>query len=547
MDEQLAQILRRYKSQIALDWVAIIRLIPNSKYKYRPQSELLASTEEGVLASIELIERKSYERLERYILAVSQSRIEMNFEIREVTEALIAFKEAALPYFFEEFKDDITTLQHAIFTIDRSVRYTISKFSEFFAQGQQRRLQKNLDELHEHEGRILQQKKQIEQKLREVSALIESVRIIASTLDLDTVLNIIIEQMSDLLAAEITAIFEMDTNSNDLILRNCQGPVNLFESDALLRVSLSSDVLEEMKNKQKLLNIEDTWRENQFHNTPFLKALVDLNIRSLLGVPLISQGELLGSIAVYHTKPYKFSENEISLAQTFSNYAALAIKNARLFNQSHKAAILEERNRLAREIHDNLAQGITAIVLQLEFVSKLLVKNPDQVAEELEKTKIQARKNLAEARRSVWDLRAGDSEILTLLESIKREIEKIKLLTTAEIHFHSIGEIVIFLSEANNHLLRIFQESINNVVQHAKAQNIWITLHYDDDTFTLSISDDGIGLRSIKGKPLQSQKGFGLLGMQERARILNGKISIESSIDQGTTVTLKIPVADWKI
>ncbi|MCK5737839.1 hypothetical protein KAH55_01605, partial [bacterium] len=102
------------------------------------------------------------------------------------------------------------------------------------------------------------------------------------------------------------------------------------------------------------------------------------------------------------------------------------------------------------------------------------------------------------------------------------------------------------LYEANTHIFRIFQESMNNVFQHAQANNAWITLEFFEDTIQLTVKDDGIGLASYQPKPLDSQKGFGLMGMQERARILQANLTIASPGDKGMILMLTVPAVNWK-
>jgi two-component system NarL family sensor kinase len=233
------------------------------------------------------------------------------------------------------------------------------------------------------------------------------------------------------------------------------------------------------------------------------------------------------------------------LLATFSLHAALAIENARLFKRSRKAAILEERNRLAREIHDNLAQGLTALVLQLEVIDRLLVKDPTRITAELEQAKIQARSNLQEARRSVWDLRAGSDEMVSLADSIKREVGKLRVVTEMQFNFELKGSPVDLAWEATSHIFRIFLESINNILQHAHAKTAWIKLDFQAEYLNLQIKDDGVGLQSLEGKYVETKKGFGLTGMQERSRLLKGALNIISSMGAGTTVILEVPLKPW--
>lgn len=267
---------------------------------------------------------------------------------------------------------------------------------------------------------------------------------------------------------------------------------------------------------------------------------------AFLATPLMYKNEALGALAILFERPHDFSDDEKKLMSTFSLHAALAIENARLFKRSRKAAILEERNRLAREMHDNLAQGLTALVLQLEVIDRLLVKDPSRIPAELAQAKIQARNNLQEARRSVWDLRAGSDEMVSLADSIRREVEKLRVISEMQINFQVEGTLQDLAWEAISHIFRIFQESMNNILQHARAKNAWVKLHFQNNHLIMQIKDDGVGLKSLEGKLVETKKGFGLTGMQERARLLKGDLKIDSSMGKGTKVVLKVPLEPWQ-
>jgi len=545
MSTLVAQIILNNKKQIVQDWVELIRSIPNSKYKERPLSELLASGDEGVLASVEFIGEQRNERLQNYINNVSLVRLQMGFEIAEVTEALLAFREAVFPYIFTALKDQPQELIQAISNIDKNVRWAISKFSETYAQGLNRQLQKNLQELHEHEAKMHQQKQKLERNFKEITSLMKSVRTIASALDLDIVLNYIIEQATDLMGTENCVILEMDEFTQDLVMRTHHGKLVQSAASEIITLFTEEQFIQQVILSRQLFQISDVAQEPRLAGSSIQNAFKKENVRAILATPLVSQEKVLGVIAVLYEQPHDFSEDELNLLMTFSSHAAIAINNARLYEKSRQAAILEERNRLAREIHDNLAQGLTAIVLQMEVVDRMFSKNPEQIKPELENIKQQARKNLQEARRSVWDLRAGTHIMLPLHERIKKAIDKFQIEDELGINFQLEGSPVTISAEATNHIFRIFQESMNNVFQHAQAKNVWIKLRYYEKSVALTVTDDGIGLKSYAGKSMDVRKGFGLMGMQERARILKGTLDIEGSVEKGTTVALKVPLANW--
>lgn len=545
MNNTIISIINKFKKDIIRDWVDKILAIPGTNYRKRPLAELFASTEEALLSFAETFEHNNYQRLDDYLQKVCDSRLNMGFMIDEISQALILSREVFFPYVLDYYKDNFYELKIKVAEIDRVVRYCISKFSELFAQALNRRLKLNLEELREHENFVHQQKLKSERKVKEITSLNESVQIIVSSLELDRVLSYIMEKACDLMATEKCLIYKLDEPGHQLTLLASLGFLDQYNSTKKNKKQPGSEFMELVMKERRVRSISDINKFSEFKNKRFINTLNKLKLQALIAGPLISQTEIIGGLALFYPESREFSEEDTSLFTTFTNIAAIAIENARLYKRSQEAAILEERNRLAREIHDNLAQGLTAIVLQLEIVDILLSKDPSRIHAEIEKAKQQARRNLQEARRSVWDLRAGATEILSIQEMIKLEIDRLKLISNIDVHFQPPEKSVIILAEANTHIFRVFQESLNNVYHHAQARNVWITLEFTNEFLILTIQDDGIGLKSIKGKKVDVKKGFGLMGMQERARILKGNLNISSSEGKGTTVTLKVPLQNW--
>jgi len=545
MNPDLGFVLQTYRKQIVQRWVELIRAIPQTKYTDRPVSELAASSEEALVALIEVFTSDSRKRLENYVRNLSSIRFQMGFEVEEVITAILLFKEAMFPFLCEHVKACPEKLFAYIPQLDKLMREFIGEFSELFVLAYHRRLEKNLAELHEHENLLHRQHELLERHYKETESLVDSVRIIASTLDLETVLHYILDQASDLMNSQNCVLYELDETTNELILRTRKGEFVALNTTEDEVNHAGPALIKEILSTKEAVVVSDAGSPEVQRKMPIAEFLVQRNILAFLATPLIYQEEALGCLVILFDRPHEFTAADKQLIYTFSLHAALAIENARLFKRSRKAAILEERNRLAREIHDNLAQGLTALVLQLEVIDRLLVKDPTRISAELEQAKIQARSNLQEARRSVWDLRAGSDEMVCLSDSIKREVEKLRLVTEIQFNFELRGTPVALAWEATSHIFRIFLESINNILQHAHAKNTWIKLDFQTEFLILQIIDNGVGLQSLEGKLVETKKGFGLTGMQERSRLLKAVLNINSSMGAGTTVTLEVPLKPW--
>ena len=205
-------------------------------------------------------------------------------------------------------------------------------------------------------------------------------------------------------------------------------------------------------------------------------------------------------------------------------------------------AILAERNRIAREIHDTLAQGFVGVSTQLELTAHLLAQSHVREArEQVDRTRNIVREGLAEARRSIWDLRATGAQA-TLPARITRLVEQ---NSTGELKATiNIGGTYRALTPAlENEVLRIAQEALANVVRHSRATRVLLDLRYHPSELTLTIGDNGIGFQATD--PTLPAKGhFGLQGMRERSDQIGATLNVESSPQSGTTVILRIPLAN---
>lgn len=208
---------------------------------------------------------------------------------------------------------------------------------------------------------------------------------------------------------------------------------------------------------------------------------------------------------------------------------------------SQFGAVLAERNRIAREIHDNLAQDILGISVQLELVARLMPLAAEKAKTHLDRARILVRNSMAEARRYVWDLRSQDSQtkdLPTALSDVTRRL-------TADNEVQSVVQVTgafrPLSSSIEGNLLRIGQEAINNAIKHAQAQRILVDLNFDTTVVRLSIRDDG---RGFDVSAEQTDGHFGLMGMRERAAQIGGKLSINSDKGAGTEVIIEVPIDD---
>ena len=261
-------------------------------------------------------------------------------------------------------------------------------------------------------------------------------------------------------------------------------------------------------------------------------------LRHHASVPLYAQDRKLGMLNVVSDDWQELSAEDLRLLQTIGDMLAIAIERARLYDERAESGAVEERNRLAREIHDTLGQSQAAVLMQLEAMDALFAAGaePEQLRAYGVKAMQMMRSSLEEVRRSVLDLRAVPLEGRSLAEALQilaRSLEESDLSGEVEL----VGARPL-PSRVEVGLYRIAQEACANAVQHARAQMVRIELHITPSSAKLSVADDGRGFESEQW----SAERFGLVGMGERARLLGGHLEIESSPGQGTRIMAVIPL-----
>lgn len=265
-------------------------------------------------------------------------------------------------------------------------------------------------------------------------------------------------------------------------------------------------------------------------------AEVTLGLRYHASIPLYFQNKPLGIMNVTGPSWRRLTSEELRLLSTIAYQVGIAIERARLAEESTRLARAEERARMAREIHDTLAQGLTAIGLHLEGALHQLESDPQRARERIERALGTAYTSLEEARRSVLDLRAVPLEGKPLPEALAAIARVYTAETGVRVHVRSAGEVALS-PRVETELFRIAQEALTNVRKHAGATEVEIDLRANARTVRLSVHDDGLGfdLEAAAGE------GHGLQGMRERARLLGGGLRISTRPGRGTTLTVSAP------
>jgi signal transduction histidine kinase len=265
--------------------------------------------------------------------------------------------------------------------------------------------------------------------------------------------------------------------------------------------------------------------------------LVALGVVTILFGPMSIAGTVTGMIALRFKAPRTFRPDEVELAQTLANQAMLSMQVARLAAETRRAAVIAERNRLARDIHDTVAQGFTGVIVQLRAAedarSQGLAEESD---DHLMRAADVARDSLQEARRCVQALRPLALQDRDLSDALSLLFEKMTRRTKVRTSISVIGTMPALPADWEDNLVRIGQEALTNVLRHANARMFSARLVFNSTGLDLELQDDGRGFDASA-----KSDGLGLLGMRERVESMGGTLRIDSSPGTGSIVRVRLP------
>ncbi|MDB6039411.1 MAG: domain S-box protein, partial [Verrucomicrobiales bacterium] len=368
----------------------------------------------------------------------------------------------------------------------------------------------------------------------QLTALTKTLDALALETEPDKFLEHLLRTIAMQLGAHSCGVWRVQENSNLLAFAFAFENSNLImKSDSVLGPVSPS------------LRIEDVWPWPEVFRTrrayvlediregpsfPWRDHVLALGVVTILVVPMLIAGRVEGVIGIRFTERRKFRSEEIELAQALANQAMLALQLTQLAAQSRQSAVMAERNRLARDIHDTLAQGFTGVIVQLEAARGAAARNDHkEIAKRIEQADDLARSSLGEARRSVRALRPRSLRDGTLCAALQDLLKRMSNGTDLNAEFHVQGEQRIVPSDWEESLLRIAQESLTNTIKHARARNFRTNLTIAADKVELQLTDDG------RGFDAQAEyDGLGLVGMKERVDQMGGEFILRSKPGQGT-------------
>jgi signal transduction histidine kinase len=263
--------------------------------------------------------------------------------------------------------------------------------------------------------------------------------------------------------------------------------------------------------------------------------------RSWIGIPLEVKDRVIGLLSLTHSMPGFYTQRHARLALTIANQVAVAIENARLYEQAQKLAALEERQRIARELHDSVTQLLYGIRLYSTAASHSIRENNlERVEQDLAEIKDNALQALQEMRLLIFELHPPMLKEGGLVTALQTSLESVEARTGLQTDLKVEG-INRLPASVEVELFRIAMEALNNLVKYARAKKVTIDLRSSDDRVFMDICDNGVGF-DLSAAKLSS--GVGLRSMEERAKRMGANLEITSVPGTGTQVKVDVRIAD---
>jgi PAS domain S-box-containing protein len=398
------------------------------------------------------------------------------------------------------------------------------------------------DVTEQHEGyQLLEQR--VAERTRELSSLLEISRNVTATLDLQTLFSLILDQIKTLIDYRSASIFSIQGHEFQVL--DYRGPIAREQLTAMRFPIEGAAANQEVLRTRAPVIIDDVQADTPlargFQAIAGDQLMTTLGyIRSWLGVPLLVTDRPIGMLTLDHDQPGHYTARHADLALTIANQAAIAIENARLFEQAQSLAVMIERQRLARELHDSVSQALYGIALGARTARALLDRDPAAAIEPIEYVAGLANAGMAEMRALIFELRPESLAEEGLVVALTKQAEALRARHQIDVQI-DLGEEPDLRLETKEALYRIAQEALHNVVMHARAGAVAISLGAsaaEPPAVVLDIRDDGLGFEPDGAFPGH----LGLRSMRERAARLGGSLSVGSAPGRGTSIQVRVPL-----
>lgn len=370
-------------------------------------------------------------------------------------------------------------------------------------------------------------------RTRDLMTLVEVDRSIRAEGNLDRLLHTVLSQMLTFVSAPVGGIFLADDEG----LLGLRSNVGLKSDGRTVSWRVGEGFVGQVAAEREPRILSSVSSAPADGLGPLLEGA-----GSAVAVPLVAEGNLQGVLVLAHPVEEHFDRGMLPFLALAAGQVSLAISNASAYLQSEELAIAEERTRIAREIHDGVAQMLAFTAMKLDLVGRLLDRDREKAVAELDRAKETVRESIREIRRSIFALRPVDLERHGFGETVRRYVVDFGQQNEVKVTLES-GELPQLSIKSEAVLFRIFQEAMHNVAKHARARNVAVRLGTAADGMAfVEVSDDGVGFEpSDVDDRVSTAGGLGLRQMRERVQARGGRLELDSRPGGGTKLFAAVP------
>lgn len=407
-------------------------------------------------------------------------------------------------------------------------------------------IEKILRKLIETNKRLKEEHKAALERIVTLEVLQNLTQSLSSELNLEPLLKNILRSAVEVVGASAGSLLLLDPIADELVFEVIEGGGG--EALEKRRMRKDKGIAGWVVTNRQPLIVQDVSQDDRFYKE--ILTDIDFQTTSLICVPLMTKGRIIGVLQILNKKSGElFSDEDVALLTTFAAQSAVAIENARLYHdlreERDRIVAVEEdvRKRLARDLHDGPTQLLSAIIMSFDFIKELAAREPQNVEEAVVQLESMASKALRQVRTMLFDLRPVILETHGLIPALETYVERLREDEEMAIHLRLEGALERLEPQAESAIFSIVQEAVNNAKKHARGSQVWLTVQRREDELVVSVKDEGPGFDVANVDRSYGQRGsLGLINMRERAALIEGNLSIQSTVGQGTNVVLTVPL-----